>query len=767
MAIDPNRHIISLTLRDEFGNELPAQALTLRTGDAADAPLLSPVYASNDDQDTQNFADAGAPPLVTDDRGRLNVWTTTIAPGAVWVHYAFDRRGCPVAFAEPISSPFVSASEVNISGFASEEDLLAESRTREAADDSLTARIASEEGVRAAADGALGQRITALEALPPGTGGGGGEGANGWSPVLSVESDNIRRVLRVRDWVGGTGTKPTERGYVGAGPALLPSAVGAIDIRGAAGADGTDGDDGDDGANGWTPRFAIETDGERRVMRVTGWSGGVGAQPAAGYVGAGGVGVALSQATDLRGEQGEGGTGGGTPTGIAYSQLSNALQSLIDGKADQSALTAERTAREAADTALGTRIDDEITDRADGDTALGTRLDTETSSRSSADTALGLRIDQEITDRGSADTALGTRITALEGAPPGGGADGEDGDDGWSPILSVVPYINDVNSVLQVSSWTGGTGTPPPSGSYLGPNGFTDELRSARPIGVQGDAGSDGWTPRFAVRSDGERRVLRIVTWTGGTGISPSEGFVGPNGIVASASDAIDIRGPAGEDGSGGGIPDGGVTFDNLATALQTLINGKADQSALDDEITARTNGDTALGTRIDTEVSDRTSADTALGTRIDGLDPQLVLRVENDVLQQSVDGGTAYTNLGTFGGGATPPTPASSTITWEITDYSGTLANYDNSSATSVDAVVGVPSRIDTSASPATLGQDFLVTTADGFELTAMVNQALNNDELHSFEVADLTGGGKAYRIANLRAGAYFIYEATIGETE
>ena len=69
-------------------------------------------------------------------------------------------------------------------------------------------------------------------------------------------------------------------------------------------------------------------------------------------------------------------------------------------------LTAETTDRKSADTALGTRIDNEVQARTDADTALGTRIDNEVQARTDADTALGTRIDNEVQAR----TALGTRI---------------------------------------------------------------------------------------------------------------------------------------------------------------------------------------------------------------------------------------------------------------------------------------------------------------------------------------------------------------------
>ena len=40
------------------------------------------------------------------------------------------------------------------------------------------------------------------------------DGTNGWSPVLSAEADGTRSLLKVGDWIGGSGTKPAT-GYIG------------------------------------------------------------------------------------------------------------------------------------------------------------------------------------------------------------------------------------------------------------------------------------------------------------------------------------------------------------------------------------------------------------------------------------------------------------------------------------------------------------------------------------------------------------------------
>ena len=85
----------------------------------------------------------------------------------------------------------------------------------------------------------------------------------------------------------------------------------------------------------------------------------------------------------------------------------------------QGNIDAEEAAREAADTALDTKltsaINKEVQDRKDADMALDTKLTTaveeEAQDREAADTALGTRIDNEATARANADNALKTELT--------------------------------------------------------------------------------------------------------------------------------------------------------------------------------------------------------------------------------------------------------------------------------------------------------------------------------------------------------------------
>ncbi len=64
---------------------------------------------------------------------------------------------------------------------------------------------------------------------------------------------------------------------------------------------------------------------------------------------------------------------------------------------------------------------------------------------------------------------------------------------------------------------------------------------------VPGTPGPRGWVPVLAVVQDGARTVQRVVDYTGGALPKPATGlYVGPEGLVASISDATDMRGATG-----------------------------------------------------------------------------------------------------------------------------------------------------------------------------------------------------------------------------
>lgn len=71
--------------------------------------------------------------------------------------------------------------------------------------------------------------------------------------------------------------------------------------------------------------------------------------------------------------------------------------------------------------------------------------------------------------------------------------------------------------------------------------------------GGTGADGNKGWSPVLAVVSDSARRVLQVSDWTGGEGTKPTTGqYIGISGLVATAAEAADIRGATGADGATG-----------------------------------------------------------------------------------------------------------------------------------------------------------------------------------------------------------------------
>lgn len=86
--------------------------------------------------------------------------------------------------------------------------------------------------------------------------------------------------------------------------------------------------------------------------------------------------------------------------------------------------------------------------------------------------------------------------------------------------------------------------------------------------GAAGTDGNDGWSPVFAVVSDGDRRVLQVSDWQGGEGTKPATGkYVGSAGLVDLVADGVDIRGAAGTGGSGSAI------FVELTSDWSTIDN--------------------------------------------------------------------------------------------------------------------------------------------------------------------------------------------------
>ena len=98
------------------------------------------------------------------------------------------------------------------------------------------------------------------------------------------------------------------------------------------------------------------------------------------------------------------------------------------------------------------------------------------------------------------------------------------------------------------------------------------DILNAGPTGPAGSDGDTGWSPILAIVADGERRVLRLVSWAGGTGTSPlipADNYLGSSGLGNLAA-ATDIRGAAGADGTGGG----GGSADGVLESLSIAFDG-------------------------------------------------------------------------------------------------------------------------------------------------------------------------------------------------
>lgn len=155
------------------------------------------------------------------------------------------------------------------------------------------------------------------------------------------------------------------------------------------------------------------------------------------------------------------------------------------------------------------------------------------------------------------------------------GVAGKDGRDG----VNGTNGTNGVNglSAYQVAVNNGYTGTV---------DQWLASLKGAN--GADGQAGTNGWTPILAVVPDGDRRVIAVTSWTGGTGTAPNIGYYGSAGITPNITQAVDIRGVqgvqglAGTDGAKGEKGDTGATgadgLDNYAIALANGFEGTVEE---------------------------------------------------------------------------------------------------------------------------------------------------------------------------------------------
>lgn len=146
--------------------------------------------------------------------------------------------------------------------------------------------------------------------------------------------------------------------------------------------------------------------------------------------------------------------------------------------------------------------------------------------------------------------------------------------DGTSPNTMSADIDLNGNDLLNV-------GTIDAESLTINGDTLTTELYS---VGPQGDPGDNGWSPQFAVVSDSTRRVLQLTGWTGGTGTTPTTHvgeYVGSTGFVPLIANGVDIRGSAGAGtgdvvaaNNGSDFVSAATTFANLKQAASTTATG-------------------------------------------------------------------------------------------------------------------------------------------------------------------------------------------------
>ena len=238
-------------------------------------------------------------------------------------------------------------------------------------------------------------------------------------------------------------------------------------------------------------------------------------------------------------------------------------------------------------------IASETTARSEAITAIEQKVTEETGARTQADTALGTRIDEEVEARTNADTNFTQQIEAIERLHatligPGNFVD-TDGDtvtvnDSNKSIRQIAheefyrQLITDADNVQSQID------TLKELADYLQTNpsviaDMYNKLGVTWSVDNLTDFGTFDFS-RVLTATNVDDAVLELYNM-----------FTGKIGELTSLTTSAK---------------------DNVVVAVNEI------KTKIDEEVTARTQGDTGLGTRIDEEITARTDADNALGTRID-----------------------------------------------------------------------------------------------------------------------------------------------------
>jgi hypothetical protein len=141
----------------------------------------------------------------------------------------------------------------------------------------------------------------------------------------------------------------------------------------------------------------------------------------------------------------------------------------------------------------------------------------------------------------------------------------------WVPILAVV--ADGAREVLQVAGWTGGEGTPPASGVYVGPLGYVTDIHQA--VNIKGDTGPKG-ADSTVPGPVGPIGPIGPIGPVGPQGVQGPVGAQGPQGVKGDTGN----MGPAGP-GSGDMLRANNLT-DVISTSASRTNLGLKGAAVLD-----------------------------------------------------------------------------------------------------------------------------------------------------------------------------------------
>jgi hypothetical protein len=364
-------------------------------------------------------------------------------------------------------------------------------------------------------------------------------GYPGWSPVFAVVADSQRAVFQLVDWVTGTGTVNKPPILSGGNPQYLSTAgltttiASAFDVRGFA---------------GWTPVYAVATNGNARVLQLSSYVGGTGTAPSVlsggnpQYLSASGLTTTIGSATDIRGPIG---TDGWEPVYANVADGYRIVQQLVDWSGGGGTKPSVPATTYISATGLTTVIANAVDIRGSAGSATGLAIrykfstsiaaadpgngfvTLNTSSQSSATVAHLDLLDTAGVNVATALTALNTPTSTLKG------------------YLRLVHELDPSKWLLwSVSAYTAQSGYVDATLTIVGASTaspFANNDPVVLSFDAKGDKGDTGWAPTFAVFTDTSvspsRSVLQLTAYVGGTGTArPSSQAASPNMSAQPAS---------------------------------------------------------------------------------------------------------------------------------------------------------------------------------------------------------------------------------------